>query len=147
MEATGINVTTSTGSDTDPDATNTSSSDSSNHQYDVPATPILLKDKQARWNAKVESLAGLEARGMTCVLPGLYGHLQMFALWFSINSVAKNIITGLLAPLVFRLGWVDCVCIVIFTSALTASVAFYISTFGPAPLLGWVSFGTKGLLL
>jgi Permease for cytosine/purines, uracil, thiamine, allantoin len=137
LKSTDVDVTTNTGCDTFRDATNTSSSDSSNQQDTRPITPVLLTGKLASWNAKVEGLAGLEARGITRVLPeekhdgGIHGYLQMVALWFSINLVATNIITGLLGPLVFQLGWVDCVCIVIFANALSSCGASYTSTFGP----------------
>lgn len=137
LKATEINVAIKSGSDTFPDTINSYSSDSSTHQHDIHSTPVLFKGKLARWNAKVEGLAGLEARGITRVLPeekhngGLSGYLQMFALWFSINLVATNIITGLLGPLVFSLGWVDSVCIVIFATAISSCGAAYTSTFGP----------------
>ena len=127
-----VNVTNHTGSDSPGDTASTSS-----NLHDIPPTPQLLKGKLATWNAKVESLAGLEARGITRVLPeekyggGARGFMQMFLLWFSINLVANNIITGLLGPLVFSLGWVDCVCIVIFATGLSACGVSYTSTFGP----------------
>ena len=131
-----INFTANTGGEGFSHATNTSSLNSSN-QHDIPPTPVLLKGKLAQWNAKVEGLAGLEARGITRVLPeekhggGTHDYLQMFALWFSMNLVASSILTGLLGPLVFQLGWVDCVCIVIFANALSSCGASYTSTFGP----------------
>ena len=134
LKSAEINVSTNADSDTPG---NTSPSVSTSDQHDIPTTPVLLKGKLAHWNAKVEGLAGLEARGITRVLPeekhggGINGYLQMFALWFSINLVATNIITGLLGPLVFQLGWVDCVCIVIFANALSSCGASYTSTFGP----------------
>lgn len=124
LKATEFNVTTHAGSDT-------------LNQNGMPPDPLLLKGKLAKWNAKVESLAGLEARGITRVLQeekhqgDIHGYLQMIALWFSINLTAINIIAGLLGPLVFQLGWVDCVCIVIFANALAACGASYTSTFGP----------------
>lgn len=105
--------------------------------HDIPPTTVLLKGRLARWNTKVESLAGLEARGITRVLPeekhggGFMGYLQMFALWFGINLVAPNMIVGFLGPLVFNLGWVDCVCIVIFANALSSCGASYTATFSP----------------
>ena len=113
----------------------TPSSDSS-HQHDIPPTPVL-KGRLAKWNAKVESLAGLEARGIKRVLPeekhecGRRGYLHMFGLWFGINLVVMSIITGLLGPLVYQLGWVDCVCIFIFANALSSCAPAFISTFGP----------------
>jgi hypothetical protein len=124
VEKCDINVTTSTTSDTFPDP-------------DIAPSPLLLRGRLAKWNAKVEGLAGLEARGITRVLPeerhdgGIRGYLQMVALWFSINLAATNIITGLLGPLIFQLGWVDSVCIVIFANALSACGPSYTSTFGP----------------
>lgn len=136
LKSTELNITTNSDSDAFPDTTLTPLSDCSN-QHDVPPTPLPLNGKLAYWNAKVEGLAGLEARGITRVLPeekhdgGRQDYLQMFALWFSMNLVAMNIIPGLLGPLVFQLGWVDCVCIVIFANALSSCAAAYISTFGP----------------
>lgn len=85
----------------------------------------------------MEGLAGLEARGIIRVLTeekydgGKRGFLQMLALWFTMNFLATSITTGLLGPLVFQLGWVDCVCIVIFANALSSCGASYTSTFGP----------------
>lgn len=137
LKAEETNIAVKPGSDNFPATINTFSSDSSTHQHDIPPTPILLKGTLANWNAKVEGLAGLEARGITRVLPeeklrgGLSGYLQMFTLWFSINLVPNCIITGLLGPLVFSLGWVDSICIVIFSGALSSCGAAYISTFGP----------------
>ncbi|KAI4188349.1 MAG: hypothetical protein LQ346_005326 [Caloplaca aetnensis] len=115
---------------------NSLESDALDH-HDIPSTPAPLMGRLARWNAKVEGLGGLEARGITRVLPhekhekGMMGYLQMFSLWFSINIVAPNMITGLLGPLVFDLGWVDCVCCVIFGNALSCCGTAYLATFGP----------------
>lgn len=59
------------------------------------------------------------------------GYIQMFTLWFSINVVVNNLAVGFLGPLVFNLGWVDCVCLVLFANALSACGAAYTGTFGP----------------
>ena len=119
------------------DITSNSPSSDPSYQHDIPPTPVL-KGRLAQWNARVESLAGLEARGIKRVLPeekkhecGRRGYLHMFGLWFGINLVVMSIITGFLGPLVYQLGWVDCVCIVIFANALTCCGPAYISTFGP----------------
>ncbi|KAL8695479.1 MAG: hypothetical protein Q9218_000057 [Villophora microphyllina] len=109
----------------------------SNRQHDIPPDPVLFTGKLAEWNAKVEGLAGLEARGIVRVLPeekhggGSHGYLQMFLLWFSMNLCANNIITGLFGPLIFALGWKDSICIVIFANALGSCGPAYTSTFGP----------------
>ena len=132
-KSTEINVTSNTGSTALDNPTN----DSSSNHHGITSGPLVPEGRLAHWNAKVEGFAGLEARGITRVLPeerhtgGKQAYLQMFALWFSINLVAANIVTGLLGPLVFQLGWVDCVCIVIFANALSACGASYTSTFGP----------------
>lgn len=104
--------------------------------FGISLTPVL-KDRLAYWNAKVESISGLESRGISRVLPaeknagGTQDYLQMFALWFSIDLVAYNLVTGFLGVLVFSLGWVDCIVIVIFADAVAACGAAYVSTFGP----------------
>lgn len=133
LKSTELNITSNNDSEKIPDTTLTPLSDCS----DVLPTPLPLNGKLAYWNAKVEALAGLEARGIARVLPeekhdgGKQGYLQMFALWFSMNLVVSSIIPGLLGLLVFQLGWVDCVCIVIFANALSSCGAAYTSTFGP----------------
>ena len=105
--------------------------------HEVVPTLVLLKGKLGEWNEKIEGLAGLEARGITRVLPGekhgggTRGHMQMFLLWFSLNLVGNNIITGFFGPLVFGLGWKDSVLIVIFAIALGACGPAYTATFGP----------------
>ena len=107
-KSTNVNVTANADGETSPAATNSPSIDGNLHNLDP--TLVVLKGKLVGWNEKVEGLAGLEARGITRVLPeekhggGPRGHMQIFLLWFSINLVANNIITGFFGPLVFRLG-------------------------------------------
>ena len=133
--STEINHTSTNGSDVG--APNSSSSFHHSKEHDIPPTPQLLKGKLTQWNVKVEGLAGLEARGITRVLPGekhnggIRAYIEMVILWFSINLCANSIITGLLGPLVFQLGWVDSICIVIFATGLSACAPAYTSTFGP----------------
>ncbi|CAL8581171.1 Vitamin B6 transporter [Xanthoria parietina] len=121
--------------------TDTDTTDDSAHsslQHDIPPTPVLLQGRLARWNDKIEGLAGLEARGITRVTSdekhaaGIRQYLQMVALWFSMNLTSANIITGLLGRLLFSLGWIDAVCIAIFATGLAACSVSYVSTFGPA---------------
>jgi len=94
--------------------------------------------KQGYWATRMEKMLGVEARGITRVLSHekkasrpLHDYFQMFSLWFSINLQAVNLVIGLFGPLVFGLGWVDCVCIVIFANALASCGPAYLSTFGP----------------
>ena len=134
LKSTEVDVTAKAGSDTD--VANSPTLDSST-EHDIAPTPVLLKGKLGEWNSKVENLAGLEARGITRVLPeekherGAYGYLQMFLLWFSIDLVATNIITGMLGPLIFALGWKDSICISIFALALSCCGPSYTATWGP----------------
>lgn len=106
-------------------------------EHVIPPTPVLLKWELGDWNDRVEGLSGLEARGITRVLPQ-YKHdgemrhyTQMVALWFSINLLANNIVTGLLGPLVVSLRWKDYGCITIVATALASAGASYTATFGP----------------
>lgn len=128
---------TATGSDSADNTMDNSNITSHPGTFDIAPTPVLLRGRLAKWNAKVESLAGLEARGITRVLPeekhnvDAMGYIQMFTLWFSINVVVNNLAVGFLGPLVFNLGWVDCVCLVLFANALSACGAAYTGTFGP----------------
>lgn len=91
----------------------------------------------SKWNAHIESLAGLEARGISRVLPqerhdvGPAAYAQMFALWFGINLGVVLLVSGLLGPTLFQLGWVDCVCIVLFANVPACCAGAYTATFGP----------------
>lgn len=131
----GVNFISQSSAEPKHDLTESSPINSS-EQFDIPITPVL-RNKLGYWNAKVESIRGLESRGITRVLPseknagGIQDYLQMFALWFSIDLVAYNLITGFLGVLIFSLGWVDCIVIVIFADAMAAGGAAYLSTFGP----------------
>lgn len=119
------------------EATNTDEAAVNHVSQDSEHLQPAPRGRLARWNAKVESLAGLEARGITRVLPeekyggGWSSYLQMFTLWFGMNFCAITLIPGLLGPLIFGLGWVDCVCIVIFANALSCCGPAYMATFGP----------------
>lgn len=99
-----------------------------------PSTP---RGTLARWNDAVESLAGLEARGISRVLPeekhtgNAAGYIQMFALWYGMNLNVIFVVSGLLGPTIFHLGFVDCVCIVIFANVPGCAAGAYMATFGP----------------
>jgi len=106
------------------------------HEDDGPR-PLTSVGKLGYWGIKMEDIWGVEARGITRVMTNeknvprpLHDYFHMFSLWFSINLQAVNIIIGLLGPLVYGLGWVDCICIVIFANALASCGIAYIATFG-----------------
>ena len=129
-----INVSSFNGSNSEENTTR--SSDSSSAPHDVPPTPELLRGRLKRWNDKIEGLAGLEARGITRVLPeekhdiSLMGYAQMCLLWFSVNVTVNNLAVGFLGPLVFSLGWVDSVLLTVFGCALGSVGTAYSSTWG-----------------
>jgi hypothetical protein len=100
--------------------------------------PATSEGKLGYWGIKMEAIWGVEARGIKRVMTHdknvprpLHDYFHMFSLWFSINLQAVNVIIGLLGPLVYDLGWVDCVCIVIFANALASCGIAYLATFGP----------------
>ena len=98
----------------------------------IPAVPNKLRIL----NDKIEGLAGLEARGITRVLPeerhgiSALRYAQMAILWWSANISANNLAVGLLGPLLFGLGFVDSVMLVIFGCMIGSAVVGYMSTWG-----------------
>ena len=91
----------------------------------------------ARLNARVESLAHLEQRGIERVLPqerypaSNTGYAQMALLWFSTNLTANNLTLAMLGPLVYSLSFTDAALCAVFGGTLGAIGASYMSTFGP----------------
>ena len=130
-----IHVSSYNGSNSDENTTRASDA-SSLGAHDIPPTPVLLTGRLKRWNDKIEGLAGLEARGITRVLPeekhdiSPIGYVQMWILWFSVNITVNNLAVGFLGPLVFSLGWVDSVLLTVFGCALGSVGTAYTSTFG-----------------
>ena len=89
-----------------------------------------------KWNARIESLAGLEARGIVRVLPeerqspSFLGYAQMAMVWFGANVVANNLAVGTLGPLLFNLGFVDSALMATFGSFLGSVPTAYMSIWG-----------------
>ena len=99
-------------------------------------SPVLVPNRLARWNARIEGLAGLEARGIARVPPeerqesSVLGYAQMAMLWFSTNIVANHVAIGFLGPLVFDLGFVDSVMMAMFGALVGAVGTAYMSIWG-----------------
>lgn len=97
--------------------------------------PVPLPKVVTNWNRWISSLRGLEARGITRVLPeerkepSRWDCMQMGVLWFSANISANNLAVGLLGPLLFQLGFLD--------SALIATFACLLGSLGPAYMSIW----------
>lgn len=102
----------------------------------VPTPALLVPSSLARWNAKIESFAGLEARGIVRVQEderhGLswFGYLQMATIWFSANVTANNLAVGLLGPLLFGLGFTDSALMACFGCVVGSAVTAYMSIWG-----------------
>ena len=100
-------------------------------------SPVSVPSRLARWNHRIENLAGLEARGIARVPPeerqqaSFLGYAQMAMLWFSTNVTANNLAVGLLGPLVFDLGFLDAVMMATFGALLGSAGTAYMSTWGP----------------
>ena len=91
----------------------------------------------AQWKSQIESLKGLEARGISRVLPhereapSARGYMQILLLWYGANITANNLAVGFLGPLLFNLGFLDSALIVVFACWLGAVGPSYVATFGP----------------
>lgn len=90
-----------------------------------------------RLNARIEGLAGFEARGITRVLPSerqepsRAADLQVALLWFSANVSVNNLAVGLFGPLVFDLGFLDSAMCAVFGALLGSCSTAYMSIWGP----------------
>lgn len=99
-------------------------------------THISVPTKFQRWNARIEGLAGLEARGIVRVLPeerqasSNLGYAQMAMVWFGANVVANNLAVGMLGPLLFNLGFVDSAMMATFGSFVGSIPTAYMSIWG-----------------
>ena len=99
--------------------------------------PIHVPRTVSKWNKAIESLSGLEARGISRVppnereTPSLMGYVQMTILWYSANITANNLAVGFLGPILFQLGFLDCALIVVFSCWLGALGPAYTAIFGP----------------
>ncbi len=99
--------------------------------------PIHVPEKVSRWNKAIESMRGLEARGITRVpshereAPSSAGYAQMVILWYSANITLNNLAVGFLGPLLFNLGFLDSAVIVTFACLVGSLGPAYTAIFGP----------------
>lgn len=100
------------------------------------ATPVATS-KLRRLNARIEGLSGFEIRGIARVPPeerhkGSRAHdLQIFLLWLSANLSLNNLGVGMLGPLLFNLGFVDCIMCAVVGAFIGSLSTGYTATFGP----------------
>lgn len=87
-------------------------------------------------NARIEGLAGFEARGIRRVLPeermppSLWEDIAVALLWFSANISANNLAVALLGPLLFGLGFLDSAMCALFGGMLGSISTAYMATWG-----------------
>ncbi|KAL8701805.1 MAG: hypothetical protein Q9201_004719 [Fulgogasparrea decipioides] len=112
------------------------SSRSTSADVSEPIAPIPVPPKLHKWNQRIESLSGLEARGITRVLPeerhgaSVMGYIQMALLWFSANISANNLAVGFLGPLLFGLGFLDSAMCAVFGILVGSAATAYMSIWG-----------------
>lgn len=101
------------------------------------ALPMHVPEKLSRWNRTVQSLSGLEARGISRVqptereVPTLAALVQMALMWYSANITLNNLAVGFLGPLLFELGFLDSALIVVFACFLGSIGPAYMAIWGP----------------
>ncbi|KAL8991617.1 MAG: hypothetical protein Q9169_007816, partial [Polycauliona sp. 2 TL-2023] len=72
--------------------------------------PVHVPEKLSKWNQAIQSLKGLEARGISRVpsnerdAPTTAALIQMAIVWYSANIAINNLVIGMLGPLLFGLG-------------------------------------------
>ena len=110
-----------------------SSESASSHEV----LPLHVPQAVSRWNRAIESISGLEARGISRVppsereAPSLAGYVQIVLMWYSANITANNLAVGFLGPLLFELGFVDSALLVVFGCLLGSLGPAYTSIWGP----------------
>lgn len=98
---------------------------------------IHVPEKLSRWNRAIESMRGLEARGISRVpphkreAPSFASYVQMVVMWYSANITLNNLAVGFLGPLLFHLGFLDSAIIVVFACLVGTLGPAYMSIFGP----------------
>lgn len=100
--------------------------------------PVPVPRRLAQWDTRIESLAGLEARGIARMpseerhKASVLNYAQMAILWLSINVTANNLVVGMLGPLVFDLGFFDSAMMATFGCLLGSMETAYMSIWGAA---------------
>ncbi|KKA22433.1 hypothetical protein T310_3512 [Rasamsonia emersonii CBS 393.64] len=94
--------------------------------------PDLLKRDQ--WLNHLESITGIESRGIERVPPDERyegSFVQMLLLWLSANLTANNTLIGVLGPVAYGLGFTDAALCAVFGGLLGCVGVAYVGTWGP----------------
>ncbi|OAQ93851.1 nucleoside transporter [Purpureocillium lilacinum] len=110
-----------------------------NNDNDAAAAPLaaVVPSRLRALNARIEGLAGFEARGITRVLPeerrpaSLSDDLQVAIMWFSANISLNNLAAGMLGPLLLELGFLDCALLAVFGALVGSLTTAYMAIWGP----------------
>ncbi|KAL8672679.1 MAG: hypothetical protein Q9168_002863 [Polycauliona sp. 1 TL-2023] len=99
--------------------------------------PVQVPENLSRWNRAIQSLKGLEARGIGRVPSDERGEPTMAALaqvaimWYSANITLNNLAVGFLGPLLFDLGFLDSALVVVFACLVGSVGPAYMAIWGP----------------
>lgn len=119
------------------EATNRACSSSEIRTYSAEGVNLHAPSGLRELNARIESLSGFEARGITRVLPeerqppSAWDDVAVALLWFSANLSVNNLAVGLFGPLLFGLGFLDSALCAVFGGLLGSLSTAYMSTWGP----------------
>ena len=88
-------------------------------------------------DARIKSLSGFEARGITRVppderiSPSSWDTISIALLWFSANISVNTLAVSLFGPLLFGLGFLDSAMCAFFGVTLGCVTSAYMATWGP----------------
>lgn len=104
----------------------------------IGASYVLPGNAIQKWVHNLESLAGIEVRGIERVPDSIKAektttedYVQMCLIWLSANLTANNMMIGMLGPLTFGLGLRDSMLLATFGSLAEGAGSSYIASFGP----------------
>ncbi|KAK5120747.1 hypothetical protein LTR85_006105 [Meristemomyces frigidus] len=125
-------------SEKQPDPAVHTSPDSSVGDVEEQLTTVGPANKLQGWANRLDTLMGVEARGIERVPESarqrkvtVNDYFQMFIIWFAINCTANNMTVGILGPVSYGLGFKDAIVCCLFGTTFGACCTAYISTFGP----------------
>ncbi|KAL1961952.1 hypothetical protein VTN77DRAFT_733 [Rasamsonia byssochlamydoides] len=98
------------------------------------STIISKLSSLRRWLNHLESITGIESRGIERVPPDERyeaSFVQMLLLWLSANLTANNTLIGVLGPVAYGLGFTDAALCAVFGGLLGCVGVAYVGTWGP----------------
>ncbi|KAM4061137.1 purine-cytosine permease family protein [Hirsutella rhossiliensis] len=120
-----------------PSATDAESAVSPPGRNGVARPAATVPSRLGAFNARIEGLAGFEARGIARVPPeerrppSLSDDMQVAIMWFSANISLNNLAAAMLGPLVLNLGFLDCALLAVSGALVGSLTTAYMSIWGP----------------